>query len=317
VSGIGVLTNPHSRRNRRDPGIVEGLAAVLGDHGTIAAPDDLAAMPATVRGFREQQVDVVCINGGDGTVHQTVTALVEAYGESALPPIAILRGGTMNIIADSLGVTARPEVLLRQVVQDWSAGRPLPTVRCRTLRVQSADHTWYGFLSGNGIIARFLEVYYERSDPGPADAAWLLLRGSLSALVGGRLIRRLTRPWQGTVVTDAHAHDPEEWTAVAVGTVEQMGLGFRVFHLLRDHPDALQVVALSSSVADLARELPSVYRGLGVHRPGNFTRAAQTVELAAGEPIGLMIDGDFYEAESPVRYSVGPEVRFVVPAAGS
>jgi hypothetical protein len=115
-------------------------------------------------------------------------------------------------------------------------------------------------------------------------------------------------------VLDGEALPNERWTAVAVGTVEQMGLGFRVFHLLRDHPDRLQVVALGGSVADLARELPSVYRGRGVHRPGDSTAAVSELRWEAEEPVQLMIDGDFYVAErGRVRFSVGPEVRFLLP----
>jgi hypothetical protein len=114
------------------------------------------------------------------------------------------------------------------------------------------------------------------------------------------------------VIVDGTALPSDRWVAVAFGTVEQMGLGFRVFHLLRERPDALQVVAIGSSVAALAKELPSVYRGRGVHQPGNSTASASTVELTSAEPIPLMIDGDFVRADGGrVRYGIGPEITFL------
>jgi diacylglycerol kinase (ATP) len=313
---IAVVTNPKSKHNRRNPGLSRTLAYVLGEQGEVVAPGDLAALAATSSRFRERGIGTLCVNGGDGTLHQVLTSLVRTWGEETpLPSVAILRGGTMNIIADSVGVTIDAETMLGRVVEAVHEGEALPTVTRRTLRVELDDGPpYYGFLAGNGIIARFLELYYERPDPTPADAARLLVRGALSAVVGGSLIRRLTRPYTGAVTLDGEALPNERWTAVAVGTVEQMGLGFRVFHLLRDHPDRLQVVALGGSVADLARELPSVYRGRGVHRPGDTTRAVAELRWTSPEPIQLMVDGDFYVAErGHVRFSVGPEVRFVLP----
>ncbi len=313
MSGIGVLTNPRSRHNRQDPSLAAQLRTVLGELGEVAAPDSLPSLAQTARRFRDRDIDVLCVHGGDGTVHQAVTAMVAAYETAPLPPLALLRGGTMNIIADSVGVRCGAAEMLQQVVDARAESGALLTTQRPALRIEASDAVWHGFLSGNGIIARFLEVYYERPDPTPVDAGWLLARGAASALVGGRLIRQLMHPWNGRVHIDGIELPRAAWTALAVGTVEQMGLGFKVFHLLDEQTDHLQVVSISSSVSSLARELPSVFRGRGVHRPGNATTLAQTVRLDSEEPIGLMIDGDFYVADGPVHYSVGPSVRFMLP----
>lgn len=312
---LAVVTNPRSRHNKRNPAISQTLAYVLGERGELVEPGDLDALAATVSRFRDRGTDTLCVNGGDGTIHQVVTAVVRAWGEdAALPRIAILRGGTMNIIADSVGVRADAEAMLGRVVGSVHEGTALATTTRRALRIELDDgRPYYGFLSGNGIIARFLEVYYEKPDPTPADAARLLLRGSVSALYGGSLIRRLTRPYAGRVALDGRALDGERWVAVAIGTVEQMGLGFRVFHRLAEYPDRLQVVALGGSITDLVRELPSLYRGRGVHRPRDSSEVVRELVLASHEAIGLMIDGDFYVAKARARFTVGPEVTFLLP----
>ncbi len=318
MSGIGVVTNPRSRHNRRDPDAARSLAYVLGEKGQLVAPDDLDALAHTAEQLRDHEIEVLCVNGGDGTLHQVLTALVRAYGEDGeLPPVALLRGGTMNIVADSIGVKLPAAAMLEQVVDAWHGGTPLRQRRVRALRVEVDDlPPTYGFLSGNGIIARFLEVYYEKPDPTPLDAAALLARGSVSALVGGRLIRRLTRPWEGQLVLDGERWAHDQWVAVAIGTIEQMGLGFRVFHLLGQGTDHLQVVGLAGSVSDLARELPTLYRGRGVHRPADRTELGQELILEGPEGQPLMVDGDFYFAlGGRVRYTLGPEVAFVLPCA--
>lgn len=315
MSGIGVVTNPRSRRNRRDPGVARTLSYVLGERGQLVAPDDLDALDKAAVRFQEHGIEVLCINGGDGTVHRSLTAMVRAYGGEPLPPVAILRGGTMNIVADSIGNRVPAEAMLAQVVDAYHTRSDLPEIQAHMLRIELGDGPpSYGFLSGNGIIARFLELYYEQTDPTPMDAARLLARGSLSALVGGRLIRRLTRPWRGTITLDGARLAGEEWVAVAIGTVEQMGLGFRVFHLLLDHPGQLQVVGIGGSVANLARDLWPLSRGQGVGRPGNLTELGRELVLEGDEPQQLMIDGDFYVAEGGrVRYTLGPRLRLLLP----
>jgi diacylglycerol kinase (ATP) len=314
---IAVVTNPRSRQNRRNPDLSEALASVLGGRGELVTPDDLDALAATADRLRDRGVDLLCVNGGDGTLHQVLTALIRSWGEATpLPRVCLLRGGTMNIVADSVGVRIGAEAMLERVVAGAGA---LQTTTRRTLRIVADDRPpLYGFLSGNGIIARFLELYYEQPDPGPRDAAVLLFRGACSALVQGPLIRQLMRPYSGRVLLDGvplrREDGGDRWTAVALGTVEQMGLGFRVFPMTAAHPDAIGVVAIGSSVARLATELPSVYLGRGVHRVGNSTHTAAEVLLESDEPIALMVDGDFCRADGGrVRIGLGPPVTFIVP----
>ena len=116
---------------------------------------------------------------------EMLTAIVRTYGEGAvLPRIAVLRGGTMNIIADSVGVRVGAEAMLGRVIDGihtsespLGTGSPLETTTRRLMRIDVDDQPpYYGFLSGNGIIARFLELYYEHPEPSPVSAAWLLTR---------------------------------------------------------------------------------------------------------------------------------------------
>lgn len=303
-----VVTNPRSREHRRDPALEGRLRALCGDRGVVHTPTDLEALARLAPELG--RASVLAIHGGDGTLHQVLTALLRANGERALPPIALLRGGTMNIVATSVGVRAPPEELLGRVL----SGERLRTETRRTLRIQVDDlPPHYGFLSGNGIVARFLELYYDHPDPTPATAAWLLTRGALSALVRGALAAQLTRPYLGRVELDSGQKECTRWLAIVLGTVEELGLRFRVFHLLPQDRDALQVVGIGSSIGQLARELPSLYRGRGVRHPANFTSLGREVVLRADEPIPLMIDGDFVRADGGrVTYTVGPAVSFLV-----
>ncbi len=304
-----MITNPRSRANQGNSRLHTKLEAALGDAGELAAPEDLDALERVLAGWRDRGVGTVVVNGGDGTAHRVVTAMVRTWGAD-LPRMAVLPAGTMNIIANSVGVRGRPHAVLRRLVE---RGDRAPTQRVWTLKVSGDGKPVYGFLFGNGIVARFLEVYYEGSEPSPAKAAWILGRGAASALIGGRSIKRLTRPFQGTLIADGVEQPDTTWTAIAVGTVEQLGLGFKAFHLAPRSPGKMHVQAIAGSVVDLARDLPRIYRGQSPARPGNRELTASKLQIRSKETIGYMVDGDFHQAVGEVQVEISHPVDIVVP----
>ena len=113
MSGIGVVINPKSRRNLRDPGAALRLARQLGDHGVVRAAHFIDELYRIAADFRRDNIDVLAISGGDGTNHVTLTGFIDVYGGHVMPQVALLRGGTMNTVANSVGVRhGRPEGLL-------------------------------------------------------------------------------------------------------------------------------------------------------------------------------------------------------------
>ena len=307
MSDAVLLTNPRSRANRRDPEGVRRLVQQVGLPVTVVTPNTLDALADHAAAWRASPPPWVAVHGGDGTLHRVVTALLHAHGDTPLPPLAVLPAGTMNIVANSLNQRGPIRTLLTRLHD--AAKRPTHPVW--TLKVTGTEGVHYGFLFGNGIIGRFLEVYYEGSEPTPAKAAAILARGALSAPFGGKMIRRLTRPFSGTVRVDGHDWGPGPWTAVAAGTVEQLGLGFRAFHLAPTHPGQLHAIGIGSGVAALAWDLPRIFQGRGPGGTGNRECAAHQMELHSDEPIGFMIDGDFHQSQGPVTVQTGPSLQVI------
>ena len=117
MPGIGVVFNPKSGRNVRDPRAAGRLARALGDHGVVRAARSIDELYAVAEDFRRLDIDVLGISGGDGTNGVTITGFIDVYQGSALPRIAFLRGGTMNTVANSVGVRrGRPEGLLGRLI---------------------------------------------------------------------------------------------------------------------------------------------------------------------------------------------------------
>jgi diacylglycerol kinase family enzyme len=239
--------------------------------------------------------------------------MARVYGDAELPPVAVLRGGTMNNVAASTGQGLPAAEMLRAVVEARASGRELPTTTRRLMTVDAYDGALsYGFLVGAGLVARFLEIYDDRRAPSPALAGTLLVRAVAAALLGGALAEELDRPFAGSVALDGRPLPEGRFTAVAISTIEQIGFGFRVFHEVADAPDRLQLVAITGTLASLALELPGLYAGRGVHAEGNTSATGAAVTLTSAEPFPYVVDGDRYVArERKVRVAVGPPVTFL------
>ena len=308
MPSLGLITNPHSRANKRDPTLPSALADVLGGAGEVAMPDGLQAMRDQLSAWKTDGLHTLAIHGGDGTAHRVVTALIEVWGEDPLPRLAMLRGGTMNIIANSLGQRCAATPSVRRLVEKSST---LPLLPTWTLRIEGSEGVHHGFLFGNGIIGRYLERYYEGGPPTPAKAAWILARGIGSALVGGAYARDLSRPFHGRVRVDDDDWGEGPWTAITAGTVEQLGLGFRAFYLAPKNPGYLHAIGIGSTVLHLARDLPRAYRALPFQQAGNRGVAAQRIEMTSDERIGFMIDGDFHTSDDSLVVSTGPCLQII------
>src|SRR5687767_3479206 len=122
MSGIGVVLNPKSRKNVKDPGAADRLARQLGDHGILRQVGSIDELYRAAEDFKRLDIDVLGISGGDGTNHVTITGFINVYDGSALPQLAFLRGGTMNTVASSIGVPrGKPEGLLGRLVRNYAA----------------------------------------------------------------------------------------------------------------------------------------------------------------------------------------------------
>lgn len=312
MSGIGVVLNPKSRKNLRDPGAATRLARQLGDHGVVREARSLDELRRIAEDFRSLEIDVLGISGGDGTNHVTLTGFIDVYGGHALPDVAFLRGGTMNTVANSIGVVrGKPEGLLARLVRSYAerATEPLYNVERPIMRIGNT----YGFLFGTGAVYGFLAEYYRGGEPSPAVAARTLLRGVGSALVGGEVVRRIVQPFRGSVeLDDGTAWEEREYFAIAGGTIDQIGLRFRPFYRHAEREGAFHLLGIHTTPMGFVRDLPRIYRAQPM-RPGKTFEALPTRAVIHGHDgvVRYMIDGDLHETRGPLEVTMGPKVRIV------
>ncbi|HEY0708497.1 MAG TPA: diacylglycerol kinase family protein [Polyangia bacterium] len=307
---IAVILNPRSRANRLDPALAARMTALLGTEGRVLAVPGLPELDAMTAELALDPPAAIAIHGGDGTVHKTLSSLVQSFKERPLPPVAILPAGTMNVVGSSLSLLGPPEQILGTLLTSLrgaTASRPLPTVTRHCLKVDEA----YGFVFGCGLIANFLEEYYSKDEYGTKRALWILARMFFSGIVDGPYSQRIVRRFAGKVMVDGRPLPWQSLTGVGAATVREVGLGFKLNHRADEDPDRFSFLAIHAGAVSLGLDLWGVHRGTGVAPHRAFSGLGQTMRI---EPEGgacvYTVDGDLYKSKGAIEVSLGPSIRF-------
>jgi diacylglycerol kinase family enzyme len=307
LPGIGVINNPHSRKNRKNPDWMESLGYIVGTRGSSVATQRVEDVDTLVRQFHAQQIDILAINGGDGSNSVALTALIKAYGQDPLPRIALLRGGTMNIHANSCGIKGTPSGLLVHLVNKYREGLAFETTWRDTLRIGDR----YGFVFGNGFIHSFLEALYQQG-----KSAWgaskLLGRGVASSFVGGPFAKRLFSGVQAKVTIDGEELPQRAFAAIAAATVSQIGLSFKAFHRWDERPYSFHLLGVMCSPMRFASALPKIFIGRKVSDRKMIELVASELVLEAKRPLGYTLDGENHLAGRKLTVTCGPRLEIVV-----
>ena len=312
MAGIGIVNNPGAWRNQRAPETARRLRALLDGEGEVADASTHEELASAVERFKSRRIDVLGVNGGDGTGHVVLSAFAEAYRDAPLPLVALLRGGAMNTVAHAHKLRGSPESIVKALLERRRAGKALRTV-VRDLLAVEADGgvRQFGFLFGTGAVVNFLDAYYGTGHPTPLMAAALLGRAVASALVGGPFAAALTTRERLRVTADGDEWPDLPYLAVLAGTVPEIGFGFEAFSRCDEQPGFFHAVGVTGSTLQVAAHLLQIRFG----QPWKRTMATDAVtrDLAIESPARYTVDGDLYEARESVRVRTGPPVRLVLP----
>ncbi len=309
MSGIGIIANPHSKLNKRNPGRQQVLGWILGERGQLAVTNSLEHLSQVAREFRDRNISILAINGGDGTISRTLTAFIKEYGSRPLPQIVLLRGGTINVLAQNLGIKGKPEEVLYRLLQVHSSGKPIKTEKLATLQIEGN----YGFLFGNATTARFLAEFY-RNKTGPLGAVLLVLRLAFASMFNKPLYESVVASHE--MVISADGKEPRTLKAVALmcSTIERGPLGFRLFPKARRGPHVFQSIAFVVEAEKLPVKLPLVVLRPGEGEAfGKISTCASTMQVTCADSKVYTIDGELYESASEtIEIKPGPVLEFLV-----
>jgi diacylglycerol kinase family enzyme len=308
---LGVILNPNALGVRRRPGLRARLHALVGARGLVVETHSTEELAETVRRFAAAGVDLVATAGGDGTNLLAVTELVRAYGAEHLPRLAVLRGGTVNTVAENLDVHGRTEAILRRLIARLDDGAPLPERGQDLIEVtRDAAPPLYGFLFAAAMGARFLEAYYGGAVPGPSWAVALTLRTVASSFVAGRFARWLFSPVPMRLTVDEQPVQLGAPRLLVASTVPDVGLGMRVAWQAQREPGRFNVIASGLTTTQMAFQLHRVLGARPLEGGPHFDALARSAEIAFAERETFTLDGELFSADH-VRISSGPRLRVV------
>jgi hypothetical protein len=320
---VAVLNNPVSGNNRRGNRLTSILDALKRSGVAHAEADSLDGLIAATQRLLGEGVELVIVNGGDGTVQAVLTGIFRAARSVRLPVLAVLPGGSTNTTARNVGYAGRAENTLRELVDAAARGElPGKIERHPVLRVERSSwpEPLYAMFFGAGAVyhgIRFCKDQVEsRGLHGQlgAGVALAVFLGRVVSGGGGKLFP----PLRAHAVVDGEESRKDELFGILASTMDRQFLGLRPYWGLEAAP--IHYSAFAYSVRNPVRAAIPVMRG----KPNRFVRPefgykscnASRIELEIDS--GFTLDGELFpaEADAPLRLTAEESALFLRRAAG-
>ncbi len=298
--GIGVISNPSSGGNRKGLQSVERMLA--GCHRVVhRRAVDPEQVKAAVRDFARHEVDLVVVNGGDGTIHAVLTAFFTTQWPDQAPFLALLRAGTASMIARDVGLPgSRLQGLSRLLGWAYTGRGAASLMKRPVLRLEweKGVQPMYGMFFGAGGIYEGIQFCLNRVHTkgvgGELAAGLTLARFLLAAARGDR--RTVPRTAIG-VGLEGMGMAPMDVLVILVTTLRRLFLGMRPYWGTEEGP--LHFTAIRSDPAHLLRAAPSLFRGRRSRwagpRHGYLSHNLRALRLHIQS--GFTLDGQLYRSD--------------------
>jgi hypothetical protein len=326
---IGLISNPASGHNRDQ---FEKIRALIADCDRVSHLETTSTgeIPGALARFARQKIDVLAINGGDGTVSAVLGHALEHGVFQNLPPVVLLPGGTANMNAGDIGA---PGKLLPAVKRfcAWArsgdhrqaethSGVPADGERVQRslMRVQfgSEPGVHYGMFLGMGAVIQGTEYAHKeihsrglRDDfsgaLGVARTVWGLVRDDPRFCQPVNLNLRLGGDTDG---------DEHSALIVAISSLQRLFMGMRPFWgsgpgalrltLIKEHPHRFLGTFVS-----IARGKPNRHATAG---NGYLSHNADAISINMRGSLNL--DGEILEShnyDEPVCITASAPVTFI------
>jgi diacylglycerol kinase (ATP) len=304
-----IIVNRNAGSMRRDPRLAERMRKMCGRHVALHVTESLHDLHSAISEAAHDGATTVGVVGGDGTASATLTALWRAYGEKPKPKIAFLRGGTMNTVASSMGISHKqPSELLKRAL---GAAESPERARVRSRPVMAVGDR-LGFLFGTGVWHGYLAETYKDGPPSRMTNATTLVRAVSSAAVHGETFQRIFQPTPIHVRFQGGSWEAEPYLTVAAGTVADVGFGFRPFHRVFHTERGFQIIAVQAGPLGVLRDMPRVWMGRGFQHETAHDQITPWAELSSPSgSFGYSVDGDVCSTQGSLRIELGPVFEFL------
>ena len=297
---VGVIRNPLARRNRgaRPHPPAPGVS--------VAEPRSQQALAEALTAFADGGLDLLVVDGGDGTVRDVLGLAPEMFG-AKLPRIAVLASGTTNALAADLGAGPGWSLAAAMASRRTTVRAPV-----EVLRLDSPGSVHRGFVFGAGAYVEAMRLAHRvrqaRTFGGLTVGATLAGAFAHTALAGREGAWRTGVSMRLQHRGEATRHEAR--FLLLVSTLERLPLGMKPFGPPRP---GLKVLDVAGAPRRLRWALPTLLAG----REKAWLAAAgyrrtDADRLHVGLHTPYVLDGEEFEG-GELLISRGAPITFVVP----
>lgn len=295
----GVIRNPRSHAHRRGERTDDPAGAL------VAAPDTPEDLARTLQQFKRDGVDLLMIDGGDGTVREVLSVLPAAY--QSPPLLAVLPSGKTNILAMDLGSP-----------KGWSATAAAEaaangnSVLRSPLEVRGSGPPMRGFFFGAAGFVSAIARSQKLHSAGIFQEAVVALglAGAMVSLLWGGKGSALGAGEPLALRIDRGEARAGPRLATLATTLERLPYGMQPFGPAQPGLKLLDVDAPPKRLTGALRRLMRGEDDAWLEAHGYRRRRADRAELSLSGP--YVLDGEAYPAEDVILTAAQP-LRFVVP----
>jgi diacylglycerol kinase (ATP) len=258
----------------------------------------LSDLPAAVETLLADGVELLGINGGDGTIHLVLSALWRASAGQPLPALAFIPSGTTNMSARDIngGVVSARKALDAMLT---AAAGNATTVPRHLLHVHcTGAEPQLGLCLGMGAVVRGIEYCHERIFSLGLRDEWAT---GVALLRAGWGIARRESVFADGVPLDISIdgeHHESRASIFLISALAELMLGIRPFWGGGEEP--LRVTLVREHAHRFMRSFPDLLRGRPVphltEAAGYLSRRGHTIEIRGECP--YTIDGEIYHAST-------------------
>jgi len=299
----GLIWNQHSHRNRgsgRPPPLPEDVIDIV--------PEQPSHLMAGLKRLAGEGVELVVIDGGDGTIREVLTRLPEAY-DGKLPKLAVLPNGKTNALA--LDIETPIGTTLEDILASVEARKPTKRRQClEVLRAGETTPERRGFLFGMGAFVRATKLAQKNHGKGWFDNAAVgvtMLGGLARTVLGGAGDR-----WRRGEPARLSYMGPEATRRflLMASTFKRLPMGFKPYGEPRE---GLKVLTVEAPPRRLLLALPRIIRGDDTPwLADNGYRRDDLTSFDISWEGDFVLDGEPYKG-GDLTVRQGPSLEFVIP----
>lgn len=302
VPRVGVLNNLRAgRRGSR----VNDILDLLREFPDVAheETDSASLLPGALARLARRDLDLLVVNGGDGTLQHALTEILARRAFDRLPVISLLRGGRTNMAALDLGCDRDPVRGLLGLLTDVREGRlasrlvDRPVLRIEMDRGRRVE---FGTFFGVGMIQRAIQATHQIFPAGRSQGG--IGAGLMTVALVAKAIARprdgLLQPDKIQIRLDGETVAGGEFYLSIATTLERLFWRFNPFWGPGSGP--VRFTCVRSDARRIWAAAPGILRGRPgpIARPSNgyTSRRAERVQLLFDS--GFTIDGEIFAARA-------------------